>query len=106
MLDILVGELLAPRTLRKAHTFSQRAVVGFRVLGVEGFDGVAAFYADGHSCTAIGEALRVWRWGCGASCGMRACCLELGALGRVGVSCPSRQESGMFIGSMRNFRNS
>ena len=68
MLDILVGELLAARTLCKSHTLSQRAVVRLRVFSIESLDGVATFYADGHSCAAIGEALRVWRWGCGADC--------------------------------------
>lgn len=62
MLDILVGELLAARTLCESHAFSQRAVVRLRVLSIESLDGVAALYADGHSCAAaIGEALRVWR---------------------------------------------
>lgn len=54
VLDVLVGELLAARTLCQAHTLAQCAVVGFRVLGVQCFDGVAALYADGHSAAAIG----------------------------------------------------
>lgn len=54
VLDILVSELLAARTLCQAHALSQSAVVGFRVLGVQCFHRVAALYADGHSSAAIG----------------------------------------------------
>lgn len=56
MLDVFIGEPLAAGTLREAHAFPERPVVRFAVFGVEGLDGVAAFYADGH--------LGVW----GASC--------------------------------------
>ena len=34
MLNILVGELLAAWTLRQAHAFSQRTIIGFGILGV------------------------------------------------------------------------
>ena len=54
MLDVLVGELLAARTLCQAYTFAQRAVVGFRVFGVQRLDRVPTLYTDGHSAAAIG----------------------------------------------------
>lgn len=54
VLDILVGKLLTARALCQADAFSQRAIVGFRVLGVQCFDGIPTLYADGHSSAAIG----------------------------------------------------
>ena len=38
MLDILVGEALAPRALRQSHAFAQSTIVGFAVGRVEGCD--------------------------------------------------------------------
>lgn len=54
MLDILVRELLAARTLCQADALAQSTVVGLGVLSVQCFDGVSTFYADGHSSAAIG----------------------------------------------------
>jgi len=48
MFDVFVCKAFAARALREPDPFSERAVVGFGVGGVEGFDGVAAFDADGH----------------------------------------------------------
>ena len=48
MLHIFICKPLAARTLREADAFPERPVVRFAVFGVEGLDGVAAFYADGH----------------------------------------------------------
>ena len=48
MFYVFVCEPLAARTLREADAFPERPVVRFAVFGVEGLDGVAAFYADGH----------------------------------------------------------
>ena len=42
MLDIFVGEALAPRTLRQSHTLAQRFVVGFAVGRVQCLDWEAA----------------------------------------------------------------
>lgn len=100
VLDILVGEFLAPRTLCKSHALSQRAVVRLRVFGIEGLDGVATLYADGHSCAAIGEALRMWRWG--AELELRARCLELGA--RVEFRRVTSSDS--WLNAMRTIHNS
>lgn len=58
MLHVFIREPLAPRALRQAHAFAQRAVVGFAVGGVEGVDGGAAFDADGH-CSGCGPPVRM-----------------------------------------------
>lgn len=57
MLDVFVGELLAARTLCQSHALAQRSVVGFRVLGVQGFNGIPALYADWHGSPAIGSGM-------------------------------------------------
>ncbi|KAI5300011.1 alpha-1,2-mannosyltransferase (Kre5) [Ascosphaera pollenicola] len=48
MLDVLIRELLAARTLRQSHALAQRAVIGFAVRRVEVRDGEAAFDAYWH----------------------------------------------------------
>lgn len=49
-LDVSVCELLASWTLCEAHTARRAPIPGCSVFGVEGLDGIAAFYADGHCC--------------------------------------------------------
>ena len=80
MLDIFVRKPFATRALCKAHAFSERAVVGFRICGVEGFDWEATLDADWHCggymargmdvtnslAFVIGADLWLERlWGCG-----------------------------------------
>lgn len=48
MLDVLVGEALAARTLRQAHALSEGVVVRLAVRGVEVRDRVRALDANGH----------------------------------------------------------
>ncbi len=48
VLDIFIGEALAPRTLRESNPLSQRTVVRGGVGGVQLRDGVSTFDADGH----------------------------------------------------------
>ena len=64
MLDVFIREALATWTLCQSHAFAERAVIGFAVFGVERFDGVAAFDADGHWCRAL-RAEMVEQKGCG-----------------------------------------
>lgn len=53
MLDVFVGESLASRTLRQAHSFPQGAVVGFAVGGVQGVHRESAFNAYRHFTTLL-----------------------------------------------------
>lgn len=46
--DVFVGESLAARTLRQAHAFTQRSIVGAAISAVQVGDRVGAFDADGH----------------------------------------------------------
>jgi hypothetical protein len=48
MLDIFVGESLAARTLRQAHAFAQRSIIGTAVGAVQVGDRVRALDADWH----------------------------------------------------------
>ena len=54
MLDVFVGKTFTVGTLGEADSFSQGAVVGFAVDGVELLDGSAAGDAYGHACL-VGE---------------------------------------------------
>lgn len=52
MLDIFICEALAARTLCQAHTFAERAIIGFAVRSVELVHTVAAFNAKWHRADA------------------------------------------------------
>lgn len=60
MLDVFVGEALAPRTLRQSHPLSQGAVVGFAIGGVKGVHRESAFNAYRHFTTLLGMWLVAW----------------------------------------------
>lgn len=53
MLDVFVGEPLAPRALRQSHTLSKSAIVSFAVRGVKGVDWKSAFNAYRHFTTLL-----------------------------------------------------
>lgn len=53
--DVFVGESVAARTLRQAHAFAQRAVIGATVGAVQMGHRVGAFDADGHGVMAAGS---------------------------------------------------
>lgn len=48
MLDVLVGEALATRTLCEPYALSKSLIVGLAVGGVQGSDRFSTFDADGH----------------------------------------------------------
>jgi hypothetical protein len=55
VLYIFICEPFAARALREAHAFSEGPVIRFAVRGVEGLDGVATFYTDGHLGVSVGS---------------------------------------------------
>jgi hypothetical protein len=57
MLNVFVGEPLAPGTLRQSHTFPKSTVVSLAVGGVEGVDWKSAFNAYRHFTTLLGRGL-------------------------------------------------
>lgn len=71
MLDVFIRKPFAIRALSEAHTFSQGAVVGLGVRGVEHGDGVPAGDAYWHFGYMAIFSSRIWRgWERGAgACG-------------------------------------
>ena len=48
MLYVFVAESTAILADCEAHSMAAGAIIGAGILGIEGLDGIATFYADGH----------------------------------------------------------